>query len=75
MWWRDQWWSLLRVSLAHDMPIPGPDQSPIGGTLVPAELSVELAGVPILVVNGTVIDLSADDLTGRLQAAIDAAQN
>lgn len=34
-----------------------------------------VSGVPILVVNGTVIDLSADDLTGRLQAAIDAAQN
>ena len=43
VWWRDQWWSPLSMSLAHDMPIPGPDQSPIGGTIVPAELRVELA--------------------------------
>ena len=50
VWWRDQWWSTLSLSLAHDMPIPGPDQSPIGGTLVPAELRVELAR-PLVVSN------------------------
>ena len=50
LWWRDQWWSVLSLSLAHDMPIPGPDQSPIGGTLVPAELRVELAR-PLVISN------------------------
>lgn len=36
LWWRDRWWSILEADVQRSIQSPGPDQNPMGGTLMEA---------------------------------------